>query len=97
VLVADDQLINQAGILALETRGDSQTLLPNLVLSRSDRSLGEIRAKVFVGTHLFQLDDKIAAEVAVEEKSFSLPGFGSAFSRPPQLDLRQENLCEWCQ
>jgi hypothetical protein len=64
VLVANDQLVQQAGVLPLETRRYGEALLPHQLLIGCGGSRTEKRANERRCTHLTQLDDKNALQVA---------------------------------
>jgi hypothetical protein len=69
VLVADDQLIQQASVLALEACGNSKVLLPNLVLIDGGGSMREEGVNSRWCTHLPQLDDMYGPQIVLKRPS----------------------------
>jgi hypothetical protein len=60
MLVEDDQLVHQPGILALEPGGNGKVFIPRLFLSNGGGIVSENWANSFGDTHLIPLDDRLA-------------------------------------
>jgi len=74
VLTADDELVEEVGILTLKPFRNSKILLPYLLVGDGDSARSKQRANGRNGAHLVPLDDKrlfVAAEKNDIHKKYS--------------------------
>jgi hypothetical protein len=64
MLVADDQLIQKANVLALQTSGNGEVLLPRLLVNCGDGTRCGKRSSEHRYTHLIQLDARFPTEAS---------------------------------